>query len=280
MEPFFFIFISMKVTNINKLESSLSGPLTSLGGDIKVVYSMDRSIALEVKISDDKITGDFIFILWNEINSRIDDTYYESEGSTTIRIRELILTGGIDIDGIGISLNMASTTPLRMDKVKWIKEPFTLTQIKDMLIVSPQETRLQMSLEEDELHKVNHSLSQVRAQKNVPHNLQIHLDFIEEGTFMLNDFEVKYKLPEGMELKYKSDPRNHNKITGVLDFDFLPIHVELPMSPESGKVMYNTLTDRLTDKFNTIFKSNDLVPDRFAANVKNPRYNFIINFTG
>jgi hypothetical protein len=270
----------MKVTNINKLASSLSGPLTSLGGDIKVVYSMDRSIALEVKISDDKVTGDFIFTLWNEINSRIDDTYYESEGSTTIRIRELILTGGIDIDGIGISLNMAATTPLSMNKVKWIKEPFTLTEIKDMLIVSPQETRLQMLLEEDELHKLNHSLSQIRAQKNVPHNLQIHLDFIEEGTFMMNDLEVKYKLPEGMELKYKSDPRNHNKITGVLDFDFLPIHVECPMNPASGKVMYNTLTDRLTDKFNTIFKSNDLVPDRFAPNVKNPRYNFIINFTG
>ena len=270
----------MKVTNINKLASSLPGPLTSLGGDIKVVYSMDRSIALEVKITDDKVTGDFIFTLWNEINGRINDTYYESEGSTTIRIRELILTGGIDIDGIGISLNMAATTPLSMNKVKWIKEPFTLTEIKDMLIVSPQETRLQMSLEEDELHKVNHSLSQVRAQKNVPHNLQIHLDFIEEGTFMLNDLEVRYKLPDSIELKYKSDPRNHNKITGVVDFDFLPIHVEYPLNPTSGKNMYDTLTELLTDKFNTIFKSNDLVPDRYAPNSKKPRYNFIFKFTG
>ena len=59
----------------------------------------------------------------------------------------------------------------------------------------------------------------------------------------------------------------------------MPIHVEYPINPVSGKNMYDTLTELLTDKFNSIFKSNDLVPDRFAPNSKKPNYNFDFKWT-
>jgi hypothetical protein len=170
---------------------------------------------------------------------------------------------------------MSSVLPIQT--LQWTKEVRT---VKDLIGYSKDIGILQlMTLNETTLDRLNRSLKQLQSQKNVPHNLQIHLDFIEEGTFMLNDLKVKYKLPENIELKYKCDARNHNKITGVLDFDFMPIHVEYPINPVSGKNMYDTLTELLTDKFNSIFKSNDLVPDRFAPNSKKPNYNFDFKWT-
>lgn len=261
----------MKLTNLNKLASRISGPLTSLEGDIKVVYSMDHSIAVEVKITEDKITGDFIFKLWNEIKSRIDDTYYKSEGSSTIRIRTLILTGGIGIDNIGISLNLAATTPLRMTKVKWIKEPFSLIEIRDMLTNSPEQTREQMSLDEEEANRLNHFLSQIKAQKNVPHNLQVQLEFIEEGEIELDlkmktnqDYPIMfakghYKLPEDTELNFKLDKSNHNKITGKLNLKSQHITVEvdkgyLPLDVSEHIAMHEVAAKEI----NNIFISNNI----------------------
>jgi hypothetical protein len=282
--------IFLKTNEYNAFTKTLKGPLESLKGEIFDVHSETFSTfgcTFSIVIHESSVTPTIISDLILEIASKFRPMYdkYSKEynsgfDQTTVRIRGLIFTGGLDVDinYIGIDLNNAMTTVLPVEKLQWTKEPHT---VNDLIQYTETPEVLQlMKLDETTLEKFNRSLRQLQSQKNVPHNLQVHLDFIEEGTFMLNDLEIKYKLPEGIELKYKSDPRNHNKITGVLDFDFLPIHVECPMNPASGKVMYNTLTDRLTDKFNTIFKSNDLVPDRFAGNVKNPRYNFIINFTG
>ena len=269
---------------------SLKGPLSTIKGEIYEVFTETFGIfgiGLNIVIHETKVGPMIISDLMKEISSKFQDMYdrYIDQdgnemGKTLVRIKNLMFTGGLDVDinYIGFNLNNAMNTMLSPEKLQWTKEVHT---VNDLIQYTKNPEVLQlMELDDTTLDRLNRSLKQLQSQKNVPHNLQIHLDFIEEGTFMLNDIQVKYKLPEGMILKYKCDPRNHNKITGVLDFDFLPIHVECSMTPESGKIMYNTLTDRLTDKFNTIFKSNDLVPDRFAPNVKNPRYNFVIDFTG
>ena len=267
--------MNLTKSNFYKFVSRLSGHLSSLEGNIKNINSMydetPHSIAIEVEIMEDKITGDFIFKLWNEINSRIDDVYYESEGSTTIRIRTLILTGGIGIDNIGISLNQAATTSLPMEKVKWIKEPFSIMEMRDMLINSPQEIRAQMLLGEDDVNKINHSLSQIKAQKNVPHNLQVQLEFIEEGEIELDlkmktnqDYPIMfakghYKLPEDTELNFKLDKSNHNKITGKLNLKSQHITVEvdkgyLPLDVSEHIAMHEVAAKEIND----IFISNNI----------------------
>ena len=147
-------------------------------------------------------------------------------------------------------------------------------------LTDPVGFRSAMELDDTTLDRLNRGLKQLQSQKNVPHNLRIHLDFIEEGSFMLNDLEVKYKLPDNIKLKYKCDARNHNKITGVVDFDFMPIHVEYPITAKDFNREYDILTERLTTKFMSIFLSNDLIPDRYAANSYKPQFNFTIDFTG
>jgi hypothetical protein len=206
------------------------------------------------------------------------DEYGDEMKNTAMRIKDLLFTGGFD-QYIGFNLNDSMHTVLPADTLQWTKE---LRQVKVMMtfLTDPVGFRSAMELDDTTLDRLNRGLKQLQSQKNVPHNLRIHLDFIEEGSFMLNDLEVKYKLPDNIKLKYKCDARNHNKITGVVDFDFMPIHVEYPIDPVSGRNMHDTLVELLTTKFVSIFQSNDLAPDRYAANSYNPRFNFIFKFTG
>ena len=206
------------------------------------------------------------------------DEYGDEMKNTAMRIKDLLFTGGFD-GYIGFNLNDSMHTVLPADTLQWTKE---LRQVKTMMtfLTDPVGFRSVMELDDTTLDRVNRGLKQLQSQKNVPHNLRIHLDFIEEGSFMLNDLEVKYKLPDNIKLKYKCDARNHNKITGVVDFDFMPIHVEYPITAKDFNREYDILTERLTTKFMSIFLSNDLIPDRYAANSYKPQFNFTIDFTG
>jgi hypothetical protein len=282
--------IFLKTNEYNAFTKTLKGPLETLKGEIFDVHSETFGTfgcTFSIVIHESSVTPTIISDLMKEIASKFRPMYdkytkeYDSGfENTMVRIRGLMFTGGLDVDinYIGIDLNNAMTTVLPVEKLQWTKEPHT---VNDLIQYTEAPEVLQlMKLDETTLEKFNRSLRQLQSQKNVPHNLRIHLDFIEEGTFMLNDLEVKYKLPENIELVYKSDPRNHNKITGIVDFDFMPIHVEYPMNPTSGKNMYDTLTELLTAKFISIFKSNDLVPDRYSANSNKSTFNYIIKFTG
>ena len=277
--------------SLSKLEyerfvSTLRGPLKSMNGEIYHV-SADNSFVgnfgcyLNIVIRETQVQPDIVFKLMTEIAGKFKpmyDEYGDEMKNTAMRIKDLLFTGGFD-QYIGFNLNDSMHTVLPADTLQWTKE---LRQVKVMMtfLTDPVGFRSVMELDDTTLDRVNRGLKQLQSQKNVPHNLRIHLDFIEEGSFMLNDLEVKYKLPDNIKLKYKCDARNHNKITGVVDFDFMPIHVEYPIDPISGRNMHDTLVELLTTKFVSIFQSNDLAPDRYAANSYNPRFNFIFKFTG
>ena len=290
MEPFFFIFICMG-KSLSKLEydrfvSTLRGPLKSMNGEIYYVSADNSFIGnfgcyLNIVIRETQVQPDIVFKLMTEIAGKFKpmyDEYGDEMKNTAMRIKDLLFTGGFD-QYIGFNLNDSMHTVLPADTLQWTKE---LRQVKTMMtfLTDPVGFRSVMELDDTTLDRLNRGLKQLQSQKNVPHNLRIHLDFIEEGTFMLNDLEVKYKLPDNIKLKYKCDARNHNKITGVVDFDFMPIHVEYPIDPISGRNMHDTLVELLTTKFVSIFQSNDLAPDRYASNSYNPRFNFIFKFTG
>lgn len=277
--------------SLSKLEyerfvSTLRGPLKSMNGEIYHVSADNSFIGnfgcyLNIVIRETQVQPDIVFKLMTEIAGKFKpmyDEYGDEMKNTAMRIKDLLFTGGID-GYLGFNLNDSMHTVLPADTLQWTKE---LRQVKVMMtfLTDPVGFRSAMELDDTTLDRLNRGLKQLQSQKNVPHNLRIHLDFIEEGSFMLNDLEVKYKLPDNIKLKYKCDARNHNKITGVVDFDFMPIHVEYPIDPVSGRNMHDTLVELLTTKFVSIFQSNDLAPDRYAANIYNPRFNFIFKFTG
>lgn len=277
--------------SLSKLEyerfvSTLRGPLKSINGEIYHVsadnsFNSNFGCYLNIVIRETQVQPDIVFKLMTEIAGKFKpmyDEYGDEMKNTAMRIKDLLFTGGFD-QYIGFNLNDSMHTVLPADTLQWTKE---LRQVKTMMtfLTDPVGFRSVMELDDTTLDRLNRGLKQLQSQKNVPHNLRIHLDFIEEGSFMLNDLEVKYKLPDNIKLKYKCDARNHNKITGVVDFDFMPIHVEYPIDPVSGRNMHDTLVELLTTKFVSIFQSNDLAPDRYAANSYNPRFNFIFKFTG
>ena len=277
---------SLSKLEYDRFVSTLRGPLKSMNGEIYHVSADNSFIGnfgcyLNIVIRETQVQPDIIFKLMTEIAGKFKpmyDEYGDEMKNTAMRIKDLLFTGGFD-QYIGFNLNDSMHTVLPADTLQWTKE---LRQVKVMMtfLTDPVGFRSAMELDDTTLDRLNRGLKQLQSQKNVPHNLRIHLDFIEEGSFILNDLEVKYKLPDNIKLKYKCDARNHNKITGVVDFDFMPIHVEYPIDPVSGRNMHDTLVELLTTKFVSIFQSNDLAPDRYAANIYNPRFNFIFKFTG
>lgn len=277
---------SLSKLEYDRFVSTLRGPLKSMNGEIYHVSADNSFIGnfgcyLNIVIRETQVQPDIVFKLMTEIAGKFKpmyDEYGDEMKNTAMRIKDLLFTGGFD-QYIGFNLNDSMHTVLPADTLQWTKE---LRQVKVMMtfLTDPVGFRSAMELDDTTLDRLNRGLKQLQSQKNVPHNLRIHLDFIEEGSFMLNDLEVKYKLPDNIKLKYKCDARNHNKITGVVDFDFMPIHVEYPIDPVSGKNMYDTLVELLTTKFVSIFQSNDLAPDRYAANIYKPQFNFIFKFTG
>ena len=277
---------SLSKLEYDRFVSTLRGPLKSMNGEIYYVSADNSFIGnfgcyLNIVIRETQVQPDIVFKLMTEIAGKFKpmyDEYGDEMKNTAMRIKDLLFTGGFD-QYIGFNLNDSMHTVLPADTLQWTKE---LRQVKTMMtfLTDPVGFRSVMELDDTTLDRLNRGLKQLQSQKNVPHNLRIHLDFIEEGTFMLNDLEVKYKLPDNIKLKYKCDARNHNKITGVVDFDFMPIHVEYPIDPISGRNMHDTLVELLTTKFVSIFQSNDLAPDRYASNSYNPRFNFIFKFTG
>jgi hypothetical protein len=277
---------SLSKLEYDRFVSTLRGPLKSMNGEIYHVSADNSFIGnfgcyLNIVIRETQVQPDIVFKLMTEIAGKFKpmyDEYGDEMKNTAMRIKDLLFTGGFD-QYIGFNLNDSMHTVLPADTLQWTKE---LRQVKVMMtfLTDPVGFRSVMELDDTTLDRLNRGLKQLQSQKNVPHNLRIHLDFIEEGSFMLNDLEVKYKLPDNIKLKYKCDARNHNKITGVVDFDFMPIHVEYPIDPVSGRNMHDTLVELLTTKFVSIFQSNDLAPDRYAANSYNPRFNFIFKFTG
>lgn len=277
---------SLSKLEYDRFVGTLRGPLKSMNGEIYYVsadnsFNSNFGCYLNIVIRETQVQPDIVFKLMTEIAGKFKpmyDEYGDEMKNTAMRIKDLLFTGGFD-QYIGFNLNDSMHTVLPADTLQWTKE---LRQVKTMMtfLTDPVGFRSVMELDDTTLERVNRSLKQLQSQKNVPHNLRIHLDFIEEGTFMLNDLEVKYKLPDNIKLKYKCDARNHNKITGVVDFDFMPIHVEYPIDPVSGRNMHDTLVELLTIKFVSIFQSNDLAPDRYAANIYKPQFNFIFKFTG
>ena len=277
---------SLSKLEYDRFVSTLRGPLKSMNGEIYHVsadnsFNSNFGCYLNIVIRETQVQPDIVFKLMTEIAGKFKpmyDEYGDEMKNTAMRIKDLLFTGGFD-QYIGFNLNDSMHTVLPADTLQWTKE---LRQVKVMMtfLTDPVGFRSVMELDDTTLDRLNRGLKQLQSQKNVPHNLRIHLDFIEEGSFMLNDLEVKYKLPDNIKLKYKCDARNHNKITGVVDFDFMPMHVEYPIDPISGRNMHDTLVELLTTKFVSIFQSNDLAPDRYAANSYNPRFNFIFKFTG
>jgi hypothetical protein len=271
-----------------KFVQGLKGPLKTLNGEIYETKSETFNIFncyLNVVIREREIGPDLISKLLTEIAGKFQpmyDLYMDENGSgmayTDVRIMRLYITGGLDSnDIIGINLNDTMTTVLPVAKQMWIKEMYSVKE----LISFPKtpESIEQTQLDETTVEMINRSLRQLQSQKNVPHNLQVHLDFIEEGNIKLDEFDVYYKLPEDIKLKFDCDPTNHNKITGVVDFAYKQIYIEFPVSPQVGRAMENSFTSLLTDKIKRIFKSNDLVPINFAGNTTNfDRAVFSFNF--
>lgn len=288
---------SVKKEDYEKFVQGLKGPLKSLNGEIyetkaETVYVYN--CYLNVVIREREIGPDLISKLLIELAGKFKpmyDLYMDDNGSgmggTELRIMRLYITGGLENnDIIGINLNDTMTTVLPVAKQMWIKEIYEVKQ----LIAFPKTPGSieQTQLDETTVEKINRSLKQLQSQKNVPHNLQVHLDFIEEGNFNLNytygttssdDYNVYYRFPENIRLKFDCDPSNHNKITGVVDFAYKPIYVEIPVSPEVGRVMTDSFTYLLTDRIKRILKSNDLTPTNYTKGVKTePNANFSFNF--
>ena len=271
---------------------SLVGPLKSMNGEIYEAKAETFSIFncyLNIVIREREIGPDLISKLLTEIAGKFQpmyDLYKDERGSgigiTDMRIRKLILTGGLDSDSVfGINLNDTMSTVLPVEKQKWIKEMYSVDELLSYFPKDPEAIQLSQ-LDETTVEKINRSLKQLQSQKNVPHNLQIHLDFVEEGTFKLDEFDVYYKLPENIKLKFNCDSSNHNKITGELDFDFKSIYIEFPVSPQVGRAMYESFTSLLSDKIRNVLKSNDLIPTNCGPRVDNnlkPLFNFNFKWT-
>ena len=197
---------------------------------------------LNIVIRETQVQPDIVFKLMTEIAGKFKpmyDEYGDEMKNTAMRIKDLLFTGGFD-QYIGFNLNDSMHTVLPADTLQWTKE---LRQVKTMMtfLTDPVGFRSVMELDDTTLDRVNRGLKQLQSQKNVPHNLQVHLDFVEEGTFDLDisygtnisNFikNIYYKLPENIKLKFVCDPSNHNKITGELDFDYKSIYIEFPFCP-------------------------------------------------
>ncbi len=278
---------------VNKLDferfvKSLKGPLNSINGEIYNVSSDTLNTFgcyLDIVIRETQVQPDIIFRLMTEIAEKFKpmydeylDEYGSGMGETMVRIKNLIFTGGVD-GFIGFNLNSSMDSVLPVEILQWTKE---VRKVKTLMtyLKDPVGFRSVMELDDITLERVNRGLKQLQSQKNAPHNLQVHLEFIEEGTFTMNGMVIKYKLPEDIKLKFECSPRNHNKITRLVDFDYLPIHVEHPYNPKVGAAMYDTITELLSNKINSLFLANDLIPVRFSSNSNKPKFNFIINWTG
>ena len=274
---------------LSKLEydrfvGTLRGPLKSINGEIYHV-STDNSFNghpgcyLNIVIRETQVQPDIIFKLMTEIAGKFKpmyDEYIIEMMNTAVRIKDLLFTGGVD-GYIGFNLNDSMYTVLPPQILQWTKE---LRQVKTLMTfikdpVLQDGLRPVMELDDTTLERVNRGLKQLQSQKNVPHNLQVHLDFIEEGTFDIDISygsnynlvgNVYYKFPENIKLKFVCAAGNHNKITGMLNFDWKPIYVEFPLSPESGRAVIDTVTSILSDRIKEILKSNDLTPINFSSN--------------
>ena len=294
---------------VNKLDYerfvlSLKGPLESLNGEIYEATSDTLNIFgcyLNIVIHETQVQPDIISTLMTELANKFTPMYDEymdekssGMGGTMVRIRNLIITGGLE-GLIGINLNDSMSSVLPIEKLQWTKEVRT---VKDLIGYSKDTGILQlMTLDETTLDRLNRSLKQLQSQKNVPHNLQVHLDFIEEGTFTMPDavnlnmvdgdieqVKVYYRFPDNIKLNFKCDPRNHNKITGEVDFNWKPIYVEYPKLTEDFKTgKRDALISLLTNRIKHILKSNDLTPVNFAGNSGNydrALFNFKFKWTG
>lgn len=274
---------------LSKLEydrfiSTLRGPLKSVNGEIYYVdsnnsFNSNFGCALNIVIRETQVQPDIIFKLMTEIAGKFEAMYDEHTiemMNTAVRIKDLLFTGGID-GYLGFNLNDSMHTVLPPQILQWTKE---LRQVKTLMTfikdpVLQNSLRSVMELDDTTLERVNRGLRQLQSQKNVPHNLQVHLDFIEEGTFDIDVSygsnynlvgNVYYKFPENIKLKFVCVAGNHNKITGMLDFDWKPIYVEFPLSPETGRVVIDTVTSILSERIKEILKSNDLTPINFSSN--------------
>ena len=266
----------------------LKGPLKSLNGEIydtkaETVYVY--GCYLNVVIREREIGPDIISKLLIDLAEKFKpmyDMYMDDNGSgmggTELRIMRLYITGGLDNNGIiGINLNDTMTTVLPVEKQKWIKELYSVNELLSYFPKDPEAIQLSQ-LDETTVEKINRSLKQLQSQKNVPHNLQVHLDFIEEGNIKVDEFDVYYRLPENIKLKFDCNPSNYHKITGVLDFEYKPIYIEFPVSPQVGESMQDTFTHLITDKIKRILMSNDLTPTNYTKGVKTFQANFSFNF--
>lgn len=265
----------------DRFVGTLRGPLKSMNGEIYYVSADNSFIGnfgcyLNIVIRETQVQPDIVFKLMTEIAGKFKpmyDEYGDEMKNTAMRIKDLLFTGGFD-QYIGFNLNDSMHTVLPADTLQWTKE---LRQVKTMMtfLTDPVGFRSVMELDDTTLERVNRGLKQLQSQKNVPHNLQVHLDFIEEGTFDIDISygsnynlvgNVYYKFPENIKLKFVCVAGNHNKITGMLNFDWKPIYVEFPLSPESGRAVIDTVTSILSDKIKEILKSNDLTPINFSSN--------------
>ncbi len=276
---------------LDKLEferfvKSLRGPLNSMNGEI--YYTLPETFGtfgayLNIVIRETQVQPDIIFRLMTEIAEKFKPMYdeYSDEhgnemGETTVRISDLLFTGGMN-EFIGFNLNSAMDTVLPVQTLQWTKE---VRKVKTLMtfLKDPVGFRSVMELDDTTLERVNRGLRQLQSQKNAPHNLQVHLDFIEEGTLEIEGQKVYYRFPDDIKLKFECDPKNHNKITGLVNFDWRSIYVEYPLSPEVGKTMVDTITSVLSDKIKKMLKSNDLTPINFLKGKNTQIDEFLFNF--
>ena len=276
---------------LDKLEferfvKSLRGPLNTINGEI--YYTLPETFStfgayLNIVIRETQVQPDIIFKLMTEIAEKFKPMYdeYSDEhgnemGETTVRISDLLFTGGMN-EFIGFNLNSAMDTVLPVQTLQWTKE---VRKVKTLMtfLKDPVGFRSVMELDDTTLERVNRGLRQLQSQKNAPHNLQVHLDFIEEGTLEIEGQKVYYRFPDDIKLKFECDPKNHNKITGLVNFDWRSIYVEYPLSPEVGKTMVDTITSVLSDKIKKMLKSNDLTPINFLKGKNTQIDEFLFNF--
>jgi hypothetical protein len=258
-------------SDFERFVKSLRGPLNTINGEI--YYTLPETFStfgayLNIVIRETQVQPDIIFKLMTEIAEKFKPMYDEymdehgnEMGETTVRISDLLFTGGMN-EFIGFNLNSAMDTVLPVERLQWTKE---VRKVKTLMtfLKDPVGFRSVMELDDTTLERINRGLRQLQSQKNTPHNLQVHLDFIEEGTLDIEGQKVYYRFPDDVKLKFECDPKNHNKITGLVNFDWKSIYVEYPLSPEVGETMVDTITSVLSDKIKKMLKSNDLTPINF-----------------
>lgn len=132
------------------------------------------------------------------------------------RIRELYITGGIQehtYDGQPIGVDMLNTnvSPLEIEHMVPIKTPSTLREMR-IRLMNPEE----LLISGPTLERCNHFQSQLKSQKNAPHNMGVTFDMISEGNIKLDlgdkVYEGYYKFPENSTLWFMVNERQYNKI--------------------------------------------------------------------